>query len=187
MKGPETKGNAMTTTARQTLVIALAAIGMVIAVGFTIPAANAGHQNPVLEADLDGRSEMAANNNNRIVGDPNGRGQIYVFGIDGDPGRTTLCYVLTVDGIAELDLAPSTPPRMAHIHEGAPGENGPVVASLAWPQDGQSADCISTDQQGKFFEGVTPADIFDKPGDYYVNVHNGVYPAGALRGQLGSR
>jgi hypothetical protein len=52
--------------------------------------ASAGHETVVLETSLDGRSEVATGaTNKRMVGDPNGRGEAYVFGIDGD--ATTLC------------------------------------------------------------------------------------------------
>jgi hypothetical protein len=130
-------------------------------------------------ADLDSKSEVATSSNDRrIVGDPNGRGEIYVFGIDGDPA--TLCYVLVVDKIAELEHLPGRP-RAAYIHKGAPGTNGPVEVDLAWPQDGQSADCLTEGETGK---GLTPGEVQEilaHPDEYYVN---GEYPNGAIRGQL---
>lgn len=176
----------MTTTARRTFVIVLAALGMVAALlVVTDSAASAGHANPVLSADLDGRAEVGADGNNRIVGDPNGVGEAYVFGVDGDPDRNTLCYVLLADNIADIDAAPGAP-FVAHIHEGEAGENGPPVVTLAWPQNGQSADCISVGDS-RIAAGTTPGDIFENPETYYVNVHNAEYPAGAIRGQLNSR
>ncbi|MFP5331280.1 MAG: CHRD domain-containing protein [Acidimicrobiia bacterium] len=175
----------MTTTYRRATLAILATLAMVFAlVAGTNRAANAGHTNPVLVAELDGRSEVGSGKDNRIVGDPDGRGEIYVFGVDGDPERNTLCYVLLVDKISEIDAAPGAP-FMAHIHEGGPGENGPVVVTLAWPQGGQAADCISVGDAR--ISGTSPAEIFANPGSYYVNVHNAEYPAGAVRGQLGSR
>lgn len=139
--------------------------------------ANAGHANAVLVADLDGRSEVNSSlGNNRIVGDPDGRGEAYVFGIDNDP--LTLCYVLLVDRIA--------PATAAHIHRGSAGENGPVVASLGAPGDGNAADCLTEGEPGKFPgnpSGIV-AEILANPDDFYVNVHNADYPGGALRGQL---
>jgi hypothetical protein len=144
----------------------------------------AGHLNAVLEAQLDGREEVGSAAPNRaIVGDPDGRGEIYVFGIDGDP--TTLCYVLIVKKIDELAMAPGGG-RAAHIHVGPRGANGPVVANLAWPQSGQAGDCLTEGEEGKF-PGNPPgivARILTNPNDFYVNVHNSVYPAGAIRGQL---
>jgi hypothetical protein len=144
----------------------------------------AGHLNAVLEAQLDGREEVATGATNRaIVGDPDGRGEIYVFGIDDDP--KTLCYVLIVKKIGELGMAPGGG-RAAHIHIGARGVNGPVVANLAWPQNGQAADCLTEGEPGKF-PGNPPGivqQILANPTEYYVNVHNAEYPAGAIRGQL---
>jgi hypothetical protein len=144
----------------------------------------AGHTNAVLEAELDGREEVRdGSTTSAIAGDPDGRGEIYVFGIDGDP--LTLCYVLIVKKIDELALAPGGG-RAAHIHVGARGVNGPVVANLAWPQDGQAADCLTEGEAGKF-PGNPPGivqRILTNPNEFYVNVHNSVYPGGAIRGQL---
>lgn len=137
--------------------------------------ASAGHTNRVLTADLTGRAEVRTDaTDRRIAGDPNGSGEAYVFGIDAN--ATTLCYVLTVEGIA--------PATAAHIHEGPPGENGPVVVTLARPTDGNSADCLVESDATKFAAGQTVAEILADPGDYYVNVHNEEHPGGALRGQL---
>lgn len=140
----------------------------------------AGHTNNVLEATLDGRQEVAADaSDKRIVGDPNGRGEAYVFGIDNDP--FTLCYVLTV---AKIQLVPVGSGIAAHIHHGKEGENGPVVAVLAGPEDGNAADCLTEGEAGKFPTGISVSEILQNPQDYYINVHNPEYPAGAIRGQL---
>lgn len=134
--------------------------------------ASAGHTNTVLETDLNGRNEVGSGKG--VVGDPNGRGEVYVFGIDGDP--TTLCYVLLVNKIETATAA--------HIHRGDAGTNGPPVAFLAAPGDGNAADCLTEGEMGKFADGQTVADILANPGSYYVNVHNAEYPDGAIRGQL---
>jgi hypothetical protein len=142
----------------------------------------AGHTTTILTASLDGREEVATGaTNNRIVGDPNGRGFAYVFGVDRDP--KTLCYVLVVEKIGTATAA--------HIHEGAPGANGPVVVNLARPDDGDAADCLTEGEVRAgtpvFPTGETVAEILANPGSYYVNVHNAEYPGGALRGQLRGR
>lgn len=165
-------------------------IRLLLAAAALIPCtAMAGHLNPVLVTDLSGRQEVATDaKNKRNVGDPNGRGEAYVFGIDGD--ATTLCYVLLVEKIDGLDLAPGGG-RAAHIHEGASGSNGPVVAVLAWPQDGQASDCL-TEGEGAGTPGVKfptaeagiVQRILGNPEDFYVNVHTAEYPSGAIRGQL---
>lgn len=153
--------------------VALAAGAFLLPIGF----AGAGHTNSVLTTDLDGRSEVASEaSNNRIAGDPNGRGEAYVFGVDGDDA--TLCYVLVVD---KIDTATA-----AHIHEGAEGTNGPVVASLAAPGDDDAADCLTEGETGKFPTGESGIvqRILENPEDFYINVHNATYPGGAIRGQL---
>lgn len=154
---------------------------------FAVGTVSAGHLNPVLEAELDGREEVATGaTNKRMVGDPNAKAEGYVFGIDND--EFTLCYLITdVEKLAETELAPGGG-RAAHIHEGAPGTNGPVVANLAWPQDGQAADCLTEGEAGKFPTGEPGIvqRILNNPEDFYLNVHNSVYPNGAIRGQLGS-
>jgi plastocyanin len=80
---------------------------------------------------------------------------------------------------------------MAHIHRGAEGDNGPIVAALAFPLEGDAGDCLSEGEEGKFpliGEDGEPdsivADILAHPANYYVNVHTGEFPDGAIRGQL---
>ena len=164
---------------RRTMIAAMAGVaglGVVLAAP-----AFAGHTNALLEANLTGRAQVAPDGAKGNVGDPNGRGSVYVFGVDGDP--TTLCYVLEVDRIAELDQAPGNG-RAAHIHAGAKGTNGPVEVNLAWPQDGQAADCLTEGEAGKGLDPGEVQRILANPHDYYVNVHNTEFPNGAVRGQL---
>lgn len=164
---------------RRTMIAAMAGVaglGVVLAA----PAV-AGHTNALLEADLTGRAQVASDGTRGNVGDPNGRGGVHVFGVDGDP--TTLCYVLEVDKIAELDQAPGNG-RAAHIHAGAKGTNGPVEVNLAWPQDGQAADCLTEGEAGKGLDPGEVQRILTDPHHYYVNVHNTEFPDGAIRGQL---
>lgn len=50
-----------------------------------------------LRPSSNGQSEVGNGDSPGIAGDPNGRGEAYVFGIDGD--TETLCYVLLVDKV----------------------------------------------------------------------------------------
>ena len=162
----------------------LAAAGL-FSLAVAAPLAWAGHLNTVLEAELNGREEVSTDGSMALVGDPNGRAEAYVFGIDNDPN--TLCYLLVgVKKIAELKEAPGMG-RAAHIHEGARGSNGPIVANLAWPQDGQAGDCLTEGEAGKFPTGEfgIVQRILNNPASFYVNIHNSVYKSGAIRGQLG--
>jgi len=143
--------------------------------------AMAGHTNELLEADLDGREEVGEDPSKRLVGDPDGKGKGYVFGVDGDP--TTLCYNVIVN---KIQLVPVGEGMMAHIHEGARDTNGPVVAALAGPEDTNAADCLTEGEMGKFPTGEAGIvqRILQNPEDFYINVHNPEFPAGAIRGQL---
>ena len=86
-------------------------------------------------------------------------------------GQGTVCWEITVSGI-------TLPATAAHIHEAPVTAPGPVVIPLSAP-----------DANG-FAEGCTSAsreeikEIIQHPEEYYVNVHNVDFPAGALRGQL---
>jgi len=64
----------------------------------------------------------------------------------------------------------------AHIHEAAPGKNGPVVIPLTKNGDSYTvpAGTKLTDAQMAAF----------KAGNLYVNVHTAANPGGELRGQL---
>ena len=86
-----------------------------------------------------------------------------------NPGQGRICYTLQVSGIA--------PAAAAHIHEAPATTTGPVVVPLEAPTDGDSSACATVDRE-------LVKDILKNPADYYVNVHNADFPAGALRGQL---
>jgi hypothetical protein len=59
-----------------------------------------------------------------------------------------------------------------------PGVAGPVVVGLAPPTSGTSSGCVIGDSP-ELIKAIT-----QNPQNYYVNVHNADFPAGALRGQL---
>jgi hypothetical protein len=100
-------------------------------------------------------------------GDPDGSGTA-TFRIN--PGQGRICYTLSVSGIA--------PARAAHIHIAPAGSPGPIVVPLDAPTAGVSSGCATVRRE-------LARDIIRDPADYYVNVHNADFPAGAVRGQLG--
>lgn len=102
------------------------------------------------------------------AGDPDGSGaaSITVTG-------TRVCFSLLVELIGT--------PTAAHIHEAEAGTNGPIVIPLLAPATGNPgtrAGCIS----GLGAALVTR--LRNNPNLFYVNVHTGAFPAGAIRGQL---
>ena len=113
-----------------------------------------------LTASLSGAQEVPG------PGDPDGRGTAEVTVVD----RTdNLCY--------ELEVANIETATAAHIHRGTPGQSGPPVITLDAPTDGESNACLSVATE-------LVDEIIRNPANFYVNVHNARYPAGAVRGQL---
>ncbi|GAA6525454.1 CHRD domain-containing protein [Intrasporangium sp. DVR] len=100
-------------------------------------------------------------------GDPDGSGTAHVWV---NIGQSQVCYHLVV---ADLD-----PVIGAHIHSAPAGVSGPIVVPLAAPVSGSSEGCVDVDRD------LAKA-ILKAPQVFYVNVHTTVYPAGAIRGQLG--
>jgi hypothetical protein len=94
-----------------------------------------------------------------------------------EPGkpRDTVCWGITVDNLDR--------PTAAHIHRGSAAVNGGIVVGLSAPiapaagNPGTSSGCT------KVTEAIVAAIIKD-PTSFYVNVHTGKFPAGAIRGQL---
>jgi hypothetical protein len=99
-------------------------------------------------------------------GDPDGSGEAF---ITLNHGSGEVCFQITVS-----DIAPAT---AAHIHEAPAGVAGGVVVGLTPPTGGSSSGCVSADRD-------LIKDIIQNPAEYYVNVHNADFPAGAVRGQL---
>lgn len=65
---------------------------------------------------------------------------------------------------------------MAHIHQGAKGQNGPVIIPLT-----KSGDTYSVPAGAKLNDAQIKA---FKAGDLYVNVHTAANKGGEVRGQL---
>jgi hypothetical protein len=103
-----------------------------------------------------------------LGGDPDGSGTAM---LELNPGTGQVCFELSVTGI-------TLPATGAHIHAAPVGVNGLIVVPLTPPDaSGSSSGCVSADRD------LIKA-IIQNPEQYYVNVHNTDYPAGALRGQL---
>ena len=79
----------------------------------------------------------------------------------------------TISGSVTTDGLKGT---MAHIHQGAKGQNGPVIVPLT-----KNGDTYSVPEGRK----LTPAQLEAlKQGNLYVNVHSDRYKGGEVRAQL---
>jgi hypothetical protein len=125
-----------------------------------LPASGTAPPGSAFFAKLDGEHEVPD-------ADPDGYGT-FSAGFSG----TKLCFGLQVFKIGT--------PTAAHIHQGAVGVNGPIRVQLNVPSSGAagaSAKCTT-------LTASLANAIKAHPGRYYVNVHNGAFPNGAMRGQL---
>ena len=127
-------------------------------VGIAVPAAQAYHEfNYQFDVSLDGSQNVAG-------GDPDGSGmaELIVDAFDG--------YIWW--DISVSDIAPVT---IDHIHNAPAGSAGPIVVNFDGMLMGEKAIDTGLAQN-----------IVENSEQYYVNLHNSVYPAVAVRGQLSS-
>jgi hypothetical protein len=142
----------------------LAALAAVMVVALPATAAKQAPKEYDLLAPLIG-SEEAPN-----PGDPDGFGAAD-FRIKGNK----VCFRIIASKIE--------PVTAAHIHKGAPGVAGPIEVDLFTFKGKNQTLPPRITGCAKTTAAIAKA-IRSKPGDYYVNVHNGPFPSGALRGQL---
>ena len=133
---------------------------LVAAVTIVVASQDKPHGGRPLTATLTGAAEVPG------PGDPDGAG---TFKATLNPGQNQICYELAVSNIAT--------PTAAHIHIGASDKAGGVVVTLETPADGTSKDCVEVDRE-------LVKQIVQNPADYYVNVHNADFLAGAIRALL---
>ncbi len=119
-----------------------------------------------LTASLSGANEVG-------VGDPDGSG---TMNLTLNSGQEEICW--------DLDVQDIEAPTRAHIHQAPAGQNGGVVVfffdlvvdpPILVPDSLSGCVDVSRD---------LIIEIRQNPEQYYINVHNDDYPAGAIRGQL---
>jgi hypothetical protein len=107
------------------------------------------------QVNLDGSQEVSS-------GDPDGTGIASLFI---DDQAMTIDWMISVSNI---DL----PLIGAHIHNAAAGANGSVVVDFSGQLSGTNLNDADL------------ANVLLNPTNFYVNLHNSVFPGGAIRGQL---
>ena len=139
----------------------------IAAVGMLAVAAPAYGQGRPFATTLTGAAEVPG------PGDPDASGTAF---ITLNQGQGEVCFDLSWTGIDGTVTA-------AHIHVGPAGVAGPVVVPLftdvALSGTDSSSGCVSGVSQ-ELIKAIR-----HDPENYYVNIHSTVFPAGAIRGQLG--
>lgn len=142
----------------RTAFLAITTAAAVSLVGSNVPGTAAASAEPATSvrvgAVLLGGNEVPA------PGDPDGLGLADVR-VEG----TEVCWRISVNAVGRI--------TGAHIHAGPRGVAGPVVVTLEPFRSG----CVDTARRTARF-------IRQHPSEFYVNLHNAEFPAGALRGQL---
>jgi hypothetical protein len=148
---------------RRRVLFLAATLGMVAMLAIGAPAYGEGRP---FATTLTGAAEVPG------PGDPDASG---TASITLNQGQGEVCFDLSWAGIDGTVTA-------AHIHVGAATVAGPVVVPLfagAFQSTDSTSGCVSG-----VSEELIKA-IRQDPENYYVNIHSSVFPAGAVRGQLG--
>lgn len=133
---------------------------------------NEGFPNGALRGQLDNGAPVSMFPNlsgDQVVpgpGDADGAGGGWM-GVSG----ADLCFSLDFGNV-------SFPTSAVHLHRGAARVAGEELALLRGPSaDPKIGDCVPVGT-------ALAADIQENPQEYYVDMHNEEFPAGAVRGQL---
>ena len=170
---------------KRTWVMSGVLVAVVAAVALMVGVGSAAFSR--LEASMNGDNELDQVTLERGAGDPNGTATAIVRV---NPATRTVCF--------DLDWRKIQAPARAHIHEGNRTANGDIIVPLFETGEPPPADETDpTDQDlpaslrsaGGCVRDVAATraqlrDIRDNPRQFYVNIHNNAFPAGAVRGQL---
>jgi hypothetical protein len=155
---------------RRATLAAIAALALLLTVSLSAVSA-AGLQAGVFRLTLTGNQEATATcAPPAVCGDPDAVAQMILII---NPASDSVCFLTRWTDIDGTVVA-------AHIHLAPVGVPGAVVVPLF------SGSFGSTDKlRGCVSANGLAAAILANPSAYYVNIHSTVYPAGAVRTQLG--
>jgi CHRD domain len=152
--------------------VAIVVLTVVLSAVATVVAATSALADPktaTFTIQLSGAAEVCPTAPGTCGGPGTGTATITI-----DRNARTLCYAITTQNVALPLLA-------AHIHAAPAGAAGPVVVPL-FTEPVNAATVGPTCLTG--LDKHLLKDIIRNPENYYVNVHNAVFPNGAVRGQL---
>lgn len=159
---------------RVTIVAASAAAVGLAAAAFIVPGVASGSSD-LGPSELGSGKQLVARLSGASEVPPTATTASGVANISIDTVTNQICWSITTGG---FDPAVATDvPVAAHIHEGAVGTNGPVRVNLFPPLPLPNSSGCTTDA------AYAPL-IAANPAGFYVNIHNGAFPNGAIRGQL---
>ena len=139
------------------LIVVAALLSAVLGVGLWASVSDSATARRTLGATMTGAAERPG------PGDRDGRGRAAIF-VQGNQ----VCWLLNATNIATATAA--------HIHRGAPNVAGPIEVALTPPRPfSQGCATVPT---------ALANELRSSPARFYVNVHNGAFPNGAIRGQL---
>ena len=155
---------------RRSSIAAIAALVLLLTTSWSAVSA-AGMQAGVFRLSLTGNQEATPTcAPPTVCGDPDAAGGMIVIV---NPARDSVCFLTKWANIDGTVVA-------AHIHLAPVGVPGGVVVPLfsgSFSGTDMLRGCVSAN-------GLASA-LLANPSAYYVNIHSSVYPAGAIRSQLG--
>jgi CHRD domain len=152
---------------RRTTLAMLSAVALLLTLALTPVSAATGVFRLTLTGEQEATPSCAPP---AVCGDPDAIGGAIVIV---NPVRDTVCFLARWAGIDGTVVA-------AHIHVAPAGAPGPVVVPLfagSFEGSDMTRGCVAANGWAD--------DILANPSAYYLNIHSTVYPAGAIRAQLG--
>jgi hypothetical protein len=149
------------------LFLSVAASAALIGAAIAAPVAEGGRK---FTTAMSGTQEVNAAHPTGGAGDPDGTGTAHVVV---NVGQQRVCWDITVQNIA--------PPLRGHIHNAPALQNGGIVVPFF---ESTGVDLEGCTPESQLIDRALLSDIIQNPQNYYVNVHNADFPAGAIRGQL---
>jgi hypothetical protein len=144
-------------------------VGGIVSAALVSESAALSAKAPVyLSAELTGAQEVPVAGG-PATGSPSGDGTALVK-VDG----SSVTFQFTWTGISA--------PTAGHIHQGAAGTNGPVIAPLFSTPMPDTVDAAAGAVTLK--DAALATQLRTQPSSFYANLHTKEFPGGALRGQL---